>query len=108
MSCAVCHSKAHSTKAHFSLKEKIEDKGFPRNSPKYEPAHRKADEAERKAFPSGYQKMKKIDENLPKDQLAGKNTKNGKLEVSKKVPEKFRKEVALHEKVESKALRKKK
>ena len=104
MTCSVCHSKYHSTKGHFQLKDRIEDKGFPRNQKGYEKAHEKADKVEKREFPKGYEKMKKVDANWPKNQLAGTNKKNGEIEVSKKVPPKLRKEVATHERVESKAL----
>ena len=49
-----------------------------------------------------------MDETIPDDELIGKNSKSGKITVSKKVPKKLRAEVAFHEKVESKKLRKKK
>ena len=90
------------------LMNRIKDKGFPRNQKGYEKAHEKADKVEKAKYPSGYEKMKKVDNRLPKKELAGKNTKSGKIEVSKKVPPSLRKEVSLHERTESKALRGKK
>ena len=108
MTCAVCHSKAHSTKGHFSLKEKIEDKGFPTHpKDKYERAHHLANKMEKAKYPKGYEELKKQERTLGKNELLGKNLKNGKVEVSEKVSPKRRAEVAYHERVESKALRKK-
>ena len=108
MACARCKSNSHNTTDHFRVVEKIRDKGFPTSAKGYATAHEKADKVEKSTYPKGYQEMKKVDRALPKGQLAGKNTKSGKIEVSKKVPPKLRKEVALHEKVESHNLRKKK
>jgi len=104
--CSHCGSPHHPSTYH--TEKYITDEGFPihPSKRKYERAHEKADKAEKKAFPEGYEEMKKVDAKLGKHELAGKNTKTGKIEVSKKVPPKLRKEVALHEKVESKALKK--
>jgi len=89
----------------FKLVNEIKKKGFPTSSKKYTYAHRKADEDEKKKYPKGYEKMKKIDNKLKKGELAGKNFKSGKIEVSKKVPIKFRKEVAFHERRENKEIK---
>ena len=109
MKCKQC-GKNHpiGTPHPLHLVEKLSDKGFPTHAKKYKEAHEQADKLEKKKFPKGYQEMKKKDLTLNKHELAGKNTKNGKLEVSKKVPPKLRKEVAYHEEVENKILRKKK
>lgn len=105
MICKHC-GKAHSEKYH--LANKLNDKGFPTSSTKYNAAHKKANEAEKKRFPKGFKAMAKVDRSLAqKGELAGKNLKSGKIEVSKKVAPKLRSEVAFHEKVESKKLRKK-
>lgn len=108
--CSICEGVDHNTSNHrlYEVKPKIKARDFPITDRDYPKAHRKADEVEKKTYPSGYEKMKKIDRELPKDELAGKNTKSGKIEVSSKVPSKFRKEVALHEKVENKDLKKRK
>lgn len=51
--------------------------------------------------------MKKVDAKLKLNELSGKSTRLGKVIVSYKVPKKLRSEVAYHEKVENKELRKK-
>lgn len=80
----------------------IKKKGFPLTDKKYKTSHEEADIAEKKKYPKGYKELKNIDEKISKNQLIGKNTKTGKIEVSKKVPKKLRNEVAFHEKVENK------
>lgn len=89
----------------FKLVDEIKKKGFPTSSKKYPYAHRKADESEKKKYPKGYKEMKKVDNKLKVRELAGKNLKSGKIEVSKKVPRKFRKEVAFHEMRENKEIK---
>ena len=108
MICKHC-GKDHPPKTpHFEVKKTLKDEGFPTHPKKpYEKAHKKANEVEKKTFPNGYAKMKTVDAKLGKHELAGKNLKSGKIEVSEKVPKSLRKEVAVHEKVENKLLRKK-
>jgi hypothetical protein len=105
MACKHC-GKGHKTSEH--LKPSIPDKGFPTSEGKiYQRAHEAANKAEKKKYPKGFQQLKKLDQELGhKHELAGKNTKTGKIEVSKKVPPKLRAEVKYHEKVESKELKK--
>jgi hypothetical protein len=104
-----CSKCGHNHHASYHLKDKLTDKGFPTHSKKYASAHEQADKAEKKKFPrKDYVAMQKVDAKLPKGQLAGKNLKNGKIEVSRKVPAKLRREVQYHEKVESKQLLRKK
>ena len=104
--CSKNHADSH---PHFSLKNKISDKGFPTHSPKYAEAHRKANKAEEKKFgKKSFKELEKIDRKVSKHELVGKNSKTGKLEVSKKVPPKYRGEVAYHEKKENGFLKKKK
>lgn len=102
--CGLSHPSSYHTEKYIS------DAGYPIHPDKeaYEKAHAKANKAEKKAFPKGYEKMKKVDAKLGKHELAGKNTKTGKIKVSEKVPKKLRAEVALHEKVESRELKKEK
>lgn len=102
--CGMGHPASFHTEK-YELKDKIPDKGYPTKSKKYPSAHEAADKEEKKKYPKGYEEMKKVDRALPKHELAGKNTKAGKLEVSKKVPPNRRAEVAYHEHVESKKLR---
>lgn len=110
--CSHCGSSQHSATHHtekYQLKDKIPDKGFPTSSPKYKTAHEEATKSEKSKFPrKNYNRLKKMDESIPKGELLGKNTRSGTIEVSKKVPTELRSEVAFHEKIENKALRKKK
>ena len=85
----------------YVLKPRIDDNGFPTHNPHYQFAHQKAEKLEKAKFPKGYEQLKKLDAKLPKHELIGKNLKSGKIEVSKKVPKKLRKEVAFHEWKES-------
>lgn len=93
---------------HPHILSKLTDRGFPTHSKRYDYAHKEANKAEKKKYPKGYEDLKQLDRGLSdKHELIGKNTKAGKIEVSKKVPKKYRDEVAYHEKVENKILRKK-
>ncbi len=109
MKCQICR-KSHkdAQHPHYMLMSELNDSGFPVDTPEYLKAHHEANKAEKEQYPKGYEKMKSVDAKLSKHELAGKNLKSGKIEVSAKVPKKLRAEVALHEEVESKALRKKK
>jgi len=109
MKCKIC-GKSHekSSHEHYNLVSDLRDNGYPVHEGKYNSAHRKANAAEKAVFGEAkFRAMNKVDAGLKKHELAGKNLKTGKIEVSKKVPPKFREEVALHEAVESKQLRKK-
>lgn len=107
MTCNKC-GKDHKSKDHAKLVSSLSDKGFPKNDSRYPSAHEKADKAEKKRFGAkSYNELKKIDEKLQPHELAGKNLKSGKIEVSKKIPSKYRKEIAYHEKIENRNLRKK-
>jgi hypothetical protein len=110
MKCKICgRSHEKSDHPHYRLVSDLHDSGYPTHSRKYHSAHAKANAAEKASFgDASFRAMNKVDAGLKKHELAGKNTKTGKIEVSKKVPKKYRDEVALHEEVESKALRKKK
>lgn len=79
--------------------KKLSDKGFPIHSNEYQSAHKKANVAEKKKFPKGYSKLKKVEKSLDKHELMGKNTKSGKIEVEKKFKP-YSKEIAYHEKIE--------
>ena len=92
----------------YKLEKKIVKKGFPTTAKGYQTSHEKADKVEKKADPKAYKAMKKVDNKLGKNELAGKNLKSGKILISKKVPKKDRENVYLHEKVENKNLLKKK
>lgn len=89
----------------YKLVKSIKRSGFPTTSPKYHEAHSEASNAERAKYPKGYQKLKKMDAETPNGQLLGKNTKSGSVYVSSKVPPKLRQEVAYHERMENKAIK---
>lgn len=89
-------------KTKIKLINKITRKKNPYKNKIIEESHRVADTAEKKKYPKGYKKLKKFDNKLGKHEFAGENTYSGKVEVSKKVPKKLRKEVEFHEKVELK------
>jgi hypothetical protein len=105
--CAKCGHNHHES---YHLKDKLIDKGFPTH-PKnaYRNAHEQADKAEKKKYGAKqYDALKKVDAKLNKHELAGKNTKSGKIEISKKVPKPLRSEISFHERTEHKLLRGKK
>lgn len=89
----------------YKVVNRIKRRGFPTSSGEYKTAHAEADNAEKKKFPKGYNELKKIDKRIGKNELVGKNTRSGNILVEKKVPKKMRKEVAYHEKVENKAIK---
>lgn len=96
-------------KTKVKVIKNIKEKGFPTSSKYYPTAHKAADKAEKKAYPKGYEDMKKVDKRIEsknKHAMAGKNLKSGVIEVSEKVPKSHRKEVALHEKRELQAIKK--
>jgi len=90
------------TKITYKVVNKIKKAKYPMGSPKYREAHNEANRAEKKEYPKGYEKMKSIDDRLPKGEYAGTHDKAGNIKVSKRVPKKERPEVARHEFVEHK------
>lgn len=107
MKCTYCGKDHEKNHIHFRIVSRLSDKGYPTHARKYAASHEEADKKEKKAYGSkSYNAMKKVDSKLDKHELAGKNFKSGKVEVSKKVPKKYRNEVAFHEKKESESLRK--
>jgi len=86
--------------AKYTIVKNLRAKGWPTSNKSYQEAHEIADSKEKKKYGKSYEYMKKVDSKLKKGQLAGKNTKTGKIEVSAKVPKKYRPEVALHERTE--------
>ncbi|HEV2917567.1 MAG TPA: hypothetical protein VGW78_07540 [Candidatus Babeliales bacterium] len=83
----------------------ISRKGYPEHDPNYHEAHTIANQKEKAKYPKGYLRLKKLDQKVPAGKMIGHNTKSGKISVSNKVPKSLREEVAFHERVESKALR---
>lgn len=109
MKCKKC-GKDHQGKGHYELVKSLSGKGYPSSEKKYAYAHEQASKEEKKKFGTkSYNKLKTMDMKAGHAHKSiGSNTKSGKIEVSTTVPKKLRKEVAYHEKVESKILRKKK
>jgi hypothetical protein len=87
------------------IMDKLSDHGYPTHSKYYQNAHKAADIAEKKKFPRGYEKLKKIEHKLNKHELMGKNTKEGKIEVEKRF-KKYKSEIAFHEEQEHKNIKK--
>jgi hypothetical protein len=71
---------------------------------KYPEANEKANQAEKKAYPKGYEELKKKERGLKKHELMGKIEKSGKVEVEKKFKS-YAKEILAHEKVEKKVFK---
>lgn len=102
--CKKC-GKTHGPN-HPHIVSRLREKGYPTSSKRYPSAHEEASKEEKERYPKGYAKLKKLDIQAgEKHELLGTNKKNGKIEVSKKVPKPLRSEVAFHEKVESNVLR---
>lgn len=109
MKCEKCGKNHEESHPHFKLVKKLTDKGFPTHEKKYKEAHEKANKAEKRKFGvEAFRNLEAGDRKMGKHDLAGKNTKKGKIEVSRRVPKNDRREVAYHEEVENKILRKKK
>ena len=92
----------------YKVVKELKSKGFPTSSKRYPYAHEEADKSEKNKYGKSYESMKKVDSKLKKGELAGKNYKDGKIAVSKKVPKKYRDEVAFHERKENEILTKRK
>ena len=90
----------------FEVVKNIYDGHFPRTSRKYPRSHRRSSGLEKRRFGAkAFKNLTRIiQRKIPKGQLAGTNTKRGKLEVNKRIPPKFRPEVGFHEGVESKLM----
>jgi hypothetical protein len=86
------------------LMNKLSDHGYPYHDRHYREAHEEADISEKKKFPNGYKKLKKMEHGLDKHELMGKNTKKGKIEVERKF-KKYSKEISYHEREEHKNLK---
>lgn len=96
----------------YTLVKRIKKTGFPvftksgRVSTKWKKSHQAANRAEKKRFGKrAFKALNKV--KLPKDELYGSHTKSGKILISSRIPKKFRGQVAYHEKVESRLMRKK-
>jgi len=82
--------------------KKIVKKGWPTSSKHYPYAHKVANKLEKKHVGAKkYHAFNKwIAKHIPKGQLAGKTTRNGRVEVASIVPKKYRWELRFHEKTE--------
>jgi hypothetical protein len=100
-----CKDCGGSHETSYHLVKSLKKNGYPTSDSHYQAAHQAANKSEKSRYPTGYQKMKIVDEKLPSGELAGKNLKSGKVEVSEKVPSKLRKETAFHEHKESERLK---
>jgi len=89
--------------AKIKMVKKLTDKGFPVHNKHYETAHRYASKIEKKKFPKGYEKLKKLEHKLGKHELMAKSTKSGKTEMERKYKP-FKNEFQLHEKKENKKI----
>lgn len=98
------------------LVNKISNKGYPVHDKKYQSSHRYADKVEKKADPKAYKEINKMDRKLKPNELAGKHTKSGKIEINRKYTKnhdgisgkRIERNLALHERVEDKKQRIKK
>lgn len=94
-------------KEGYKVVRSLKARGWPTVNKSYHYAHELADKAEKKKYRKSYERMKQVDAKLKKGELAGKNTRSGKIKVSAKVPAKYRQEVAYHERKEYKILSRK-
>jgi hypothetical protein len=86
----------------------LKAKGYPTSSKRYIAAHIKADKDEKRKFPKGYEKLKRAEMSMGKRELMGKHTKSGKVEVERKFAKRYGKEIAYHERQETKYMNKRK
>jgi hypothetical protein len=106
--CKRCNEYHPSDHPHFTVVNKLSQKGFPVHAKGIEEAHEKANKAEEKRFGKQFAQLEPFLQRAGHQHtLIGKNLPSGKLEVAKSVPPKFRNEVAFHEEVENHYLRKK-
>lgn len=79
--------------------DRISSSGYPVTSPDYPQAHMKADKFELSEYgKKRWKEVERVGERIPRGQLAGSH--NGKIVVSKKVPEELRGQVLYHERKE--------
>lgn len=82
--------------------DKILDKGYPITNKCYPQAHKQADKAEIKHYGKHkFNKLNKIiNQTIPEGELARKHTKQGIIQLSSKIPQKYRNQVKFHELIE--------
>ena len=86
------------------IKNKLSDKNSLIKKKGYSKANSEADIIEKKKYPKGYKQLKKDESKLGKHEIMGK-IKGKNIEVEKKFKP-YAKEIALHDEVEKKRLRK--
>lgn len=85
------------------VEDKISSDGYPGTSPSYPRAHKSADKRELTEYgKKRWDMVERVAEKMKKGELAGSH--NGKIKVSKKVPEHLRGQVLYHEKEEKKIM----
>lgn len=93
----------------YALVDLIKRSGYPTTSKAYRKAHKEANRQEKQRFGVGaFKAINRIALKLPKGELLGSHTNGGKIKVSSKVPRKYRKEIEYHERIEHRAMNKKK
>lgn len=107
--CKECNEFHTSDHPHFKVVSKLSQNGFPINQKGYPAAHAQANKAEKARFTERrFNELEGAVHKAGRDHtLIGKNLPSGKIEVSKEVPPKFRDEVAYHEMIEGRILRRK-
>ena len=91
----------------YKIVPKIKRKGWPTSSKKWKKAHSEANKYERKRFGKrAFKAVQKIVESMPQDELLGTHTKTGKIRISKRVPKKYRPQIAAHERFEHRIMKK--
>ncbi len=87
--------------------KRISNKGYPINNKCYPCAHKRANKAEKEKY--GKRKFKTlnnvINKTLPKEELAGKHTQSGIIQLSNKIPSKYRNQIKFHELIEMNEMR---
>lgn len=86
----------------IKLLNKIPIKGYPRTSKCYKQAHQRANIAEIKKYgKQHFNKLNKLIKTiLPINELAGKHTKQGIIQLSNKIPKRYRNQIKFHELIE--------
>ena len=60
--CGKSHEKGKcASNIKYEVKKSLQEKGFPTDSKRYASAHERANKAEKRAYPAGYEQMKKMD-----------------------------------------------
>ena len=86
----------------IKITNRISNKGYPISSKCYRHAHRKANKEEKEQY--GKQRFNKlntiINKIIPNNELAGKHTKSGIIQLSSKIPKQYRNQIKFHELIE--------